>query len=285
MSTTNTLIRYPGGKSRLTNYISKLISLNEIGDGYYVEPYAGGAGLAINLLLKGFVRYVHLNDIDLSIFSVWHSVINEPEKLCKFINDVNVSLDEWNKQKEVFLNKEDHDLLTLGKAALFLNRTNRSGILNGGVIGGFGQNGNYKIDARFNKETLIKKIEKIAFYKSRIKIFNQDASHFLNDHVAFLPEKTLINLDPPYYKKGKKLYQNFYNHSDHEEISKIISSLQQFWIVTYDNVPQIRSLYSDYSILEFGLSYSAQKKYRGKEIIIIDPRLRAPPQKLLKAVC
>lgn len=282
MASTLTPFRYPGGKTKLSPFVSELFVENDLMDGHYVEPYAGGAGLAISLLLNGYARYLYLNDLDKSIYAVWHSILFETEKLCKYIHDVDVVMDEWLKQKEIQKNKSTADLLSLGISTLFLNRTNRSGVLIGGVIGGNLQQGNYKIDARFYKSVLIEKIEKIAFYRSRIQISNLDAKLMLKEVVPKLPQKSLINLDPPYYVKGQALYINSYSHSDHKEISEIVPKLKQYWIVTYDNVDPIRDLYSQYTPLEFNLCYSVNKCYRGKELLIADPRLKLPSIDLLK---
>lgn len=279
-----TPFRYPGGKTKLSPYVSKLYELNNLMDGHYVEPYAGGAGLALSLLLNGYARYLHLNDLDRSIYAVWHSILNETEKFCEFIREVSVDLDEWGKQKEVQKNKNDVDLLTLGKSTLFLNRTNRSGVLNGGVIGGYSQNGKYTIEVRFNRGTLVDQIRRIAFFKRRIQLNNIDAKDFLLDTVVDLPPKTLVNLDPPYYIKGKALYKNSYTHEDHKEISELVPNLKQYWIVTYDNVEPIKELYSQYTPLEYKLNYSVNKKHKGKEILVADPRLKLPAKEILEKV-
>lgn len=284
MPTTHTPLRYPGGKTRLTPYVTEIFTENSLVDGHYIEPYAGGAGLAISLLVNGYARYLHLNDISPSIYAIWHSILNETESVCKYINDVDINMDEWKKQKQIQNENDSSDILSLGLSTLFLNRTNRSGILSAGVIGGNNQTGNYKIDARFNKKALIKKIKLIAFYKSRIKVYNKDAVQFIKETVSKLPQKSLVNLDPPYYIKGQALYPNFYTPKDHKIISEIIRSLEQYWIITYDNVEPIRELYSRFTFLEYKLSYSVQNKYRGKEILIADPRLQLPSNKLLMAV-
>lgn len=284
MPATHTPLRYPGGKTRLVSYVSDLLFKNNLVDGHYIEPYAGGAGLAISLLIKGHSRYLHLNDIDRSIYAFWYCVLNETDALCHFIETVDITMDEWHKQKEIQAQKKTVDLLTLGKSTLFLNRTNRSGILAGGVIGGKNQTGNYKIDARFTRKTLIEKIKLIAFYKSRIQIHNQDAMEFLTELATKIPEQSIINLDPPYYVKGQELYQNSYEHEDHKKISDIILNLKPYWIMTYDNVDPIKELYSQFPIIEFSLSYSAQNKYKGKEILIADPRLQLPEEEMLQAV-
>lgn len=283
MPITHTPLRYPGGKTRLFPYVSELCRFNNIIDGHYVEPYAGGAGLAISLLVNAEVRYLHLNDLDYSIYALWHSILHNSEALCNYIESVDITMDEWKKQKEIQKNKHKHDEITLGISTLFLNRTNRSGILKGGVIGGNKQSGNYKIDARFNKKDLIRKIKLIAFYKSKINLHNLDAVDFLKEEVSNLPLNTLVNLDPPYYVKGQALYQNYYEHSDHVNISKIMKDLKQYWIITYDNVAPIKELYESYSPIEYSLSYSVQKTYKGKEVLIADPRLLLPNVKILDA--
>ena len=281
MPRTHTPLRYPGGKTKLFPYVSAIFKKNNIVNGHYVEPYAGGAGLAISLLVNGNVRYLHLNDLDYSIYSFWHSVLYDTDKICKYIEKVDIGINEWEKQKEIQLNKNKHSTLEVGISTLFLNRTNRSGIIKGGMIGGKKQEGNYKIDARFNKVDIIRKIKLIAFYKSKISLHNLDAINFLEGHVASLPSNTLLNLDPPYYVKGQGLYQNYYDHSDHENISDIISKVKQNWIITYDNVDEIKKLYQNYNIIEYKLNYSVQKVYKGKEVLIADPRLKLPDLNIL----
>jgi DNA adenine methylase len=283
MPITNTPIRYPGGKTKLFPYVSDIFKSNNIIDGHYAEPYAGGAGLAISLLVNGVARYLHLNDLDYSIYSFWHTVLYDTDGICKYIENVNINMKEWKKQREIQLNKHDYGTFELGLSTLFLNRTNRSGIIKGGVIGGKNQTGKYKIDARFNKNDLIRKIRLIAFYKSKIQLHNCDAIEFINKQLPELPSNTLINLDPPYYVKGQGLYQNYYDHSDHENISNIVENIKQYWIITYDNVEKIKEMYKKYNPIEFKLNYSVQKVYKGKEVLIADPKLILPDLNILLA--
>lgn len=284
MPVTPSPLRYPGGKTKLTPYLKEIISKNNLFDGHYIEPYAGGGGLAISLLLSGYVRFIHLNDLDRSIYAFWHCVLNETNKLCQFIKDVEITISEWEKQKQVQLNKKKASLLSLGISTLFLNRTNHSGIIDGGIIGGKLQTGKYKMDVRFNRDALINKIRAIEFYKSRISIYNNDAICFLEQQLPDLPTDAIVNLDPPYYIKGQKLYQNFYEHSDHYKISQAITKIKQYWVVTYDNVEPIRKLYSNFKIIDFTLSYTAQRRYDGKEVLIIDPKLELPRNNVLSAI-
>lgn len=270
-------LRYPGGKGRLANYIGLLFSVNQLIDGQYVEPYAGGAGIAFYLLFNEYIQDIHLNDIDESIYAFWHSVIFETEELCQRIRDKPVSIAEWRKQKHIRENSKDFDLLDLGFSTFFLNRTNRSGIITGGVIGGIEQIGKWKIDARYNKENLIERIKRIARYKSRIHLYNENAYDFLKDVSPALTNRVLIYLDPPYYNKGQELYENHYQHEDHVLIAQLVAeNIDKNWIITYDNLPVIQELYSKFRHLTYNISYSASKRYKGSEIMIFCDNLTLP---------
>ena len=273
----NSPLRYPGGKGKLTNFIKLTFEENQLLDGHYVEPYAGGAGVAISLLLHEYASCIHLNDLNRSVYSFWHSVLRRPEELMRRIKDVRVSMTEWRRQKAVQQNPDDHDLLDLGFSTFFLNRTNRSGIILAGVIGGKKQNGQWKLSARFNKKDLCKRIEKIAFVSSRIRLYNLDAKDMITGVIPSLPDKTLVYLDPPYYIKGQDLYENHYGHSDHINIAHLVQKdIRQPWIVSYDNTAEIGEMYDDCQTLEYGINYSAHCRYKGKEVMFFRDSLVVP---------
>ena len=227
-------LRYPGGKKKLASFIAEAIIVNGIQGGTYIEPFAGGAGIALQMLFMEHVNNIIINDIDRSIYSFWYSVLNETDHLCRMIRDTPITVEEWVKQKAVQKQKYEAAFLSLGFSTFFLNRTNRSGIINGGIIGGKGQTGKWKMDVRFNKDDLIKRIQKIALYESRIRLCNEDAIDFINTIRLSLNERTLIYFDPPYYNQGAALYANHYTHVDHEELSRFIQGLEYKWILTYD---------------------------------------------------
>lgn len=269
-------LRYPGGKTKLADYVKAVLRENKLLDGTYAEPYAGGASIALELVIQEFVQLIHINDIDRSIWAFWHSVLNDTDALCALIQNTPVNLETWIGMREIQKNKEREATLNLGFSTFFLNRTNRSGIISAGVIGGKNQNGNYKIDARYSKDELIKRIQLIAAHRSRISLHQCDAKSFLTDVVAKLPEKTLLYLDPPYYVKGGDLYTHHYVHDDHRKIAECVKDITQQWMVSYDNAPAIIDLYSEYTCLTYSLSYSAQKRYRGTEVLFLGPKLKSP---------
>lgn len=280
-----TPLRYPGGKQRLTPFIEELILENDIENGNYVEPYAGGAGVAIQLLLNRKVSNIHLNDSDFGIYSFWHSVINRPEELCKMILSASLTIDEWRKRKEIVKKCDKRKILELGFSIFYLNRCNRSGVLSAGVIGGLDQTGNYKMDARFSRNDLIRRIEAIARYKDNIFLTNCDAEYYIKNYIPNLPKNTLVYLDPPYYEKGSDLYLNSYKKVDHERISKVIQSeIKHKWILSYDGVPDIVNLYKKRRHFLYDLQYSVAKVYKGKEIFVFADKIKLPNHCSLKHI-
>ncbi len=252
-----TPLRYPGGKAGLGQWVAHLMRTNNISGGHYVEAYAGGSGVALYLLLNGYVKRITINDIDPLIYNFWHTVLNRTDELIDLIQKTPVNIDVWYKQREIANNCDNFSEIELGFAAFFLNRTNRSGILKGGVIGGLDQSGKYKIDARFNKSDLIARIEKIAKLRNGIELLQLDALDLIKRHTEQKNDRSLIYLDPPYYNKGSQLYRNFYTPDDHVHISEAIKQVTTPWLVTYDNCAEIRKLYLREQSLEFSLIYSS----------------------------
>ncbi len=274
-------LRYPGGKAKVSDFVQCLIKENALLDGTYVEPYVGGGSVALSLLFNEYVKDIYINDKDKSIYALWHSILYESEALCKLIKDTPVTVTNWFKLRDYQKDKNNIDLLNLGFSTFFLNRTNRSGILKAGVIGGYNQKGNYKIDVRFNKEDLIKRIRRIADYSDRIHLANEDAVTLVERLKTILPTNTLFYLDPPYYVKGKGLYMNYYNDQDHQDIAKAINKIEnQKWIISYDNVPFITKLYSKHKQKTFELNYSASNSGKGEEIMIFCDSIFIPKHNL-----
>jgi len=220
----------------------------------------------LRLLFEEYVDRIYINDFDRSIYAFWASVLAQPDEFCSWINDVEVSMDSWYKYKEIQKDAQSVDLFELAKSTFFLNRTNVSGVIKGGVIGGYEQKGNYKIDVRFNKKDLIARIQKIAQFKSRISVSNLDGLAFVRkmDHKL---EKVFIYLDPPYYQKGADLYMNFYLKADHEKLSRHVHKMKKKWMVSYDNHDFILNLYAEKKKILYKLSQSASNRV-GDEVLI-----------------
>lgn len=277
MAKASSPLRYPGGKSCLFDLVSGLIKNNKLQRSHYAEPFAGGCGLALSLLYAGHVSDIHINDVDPAIWAFWHTVLNDTDRLAYKIAKTPITVEEWRCQKAIFNSGNIDDPLSLGFSAFFLNRTNRSGIIKGaGVIGGVQQNGNYKIDCRFNREGLIARVRRIAKYRNRIHLYRRDALDFIEQAKQSLPKEAFFCVDPPYFNKGSSLYTSFYNPEDHAVLADAIISLDRPWIITYDNTPEITGLYKSRRQFEFDINYSVETKRKGTEVLIVSKGLRVP---------
>lgn len=270
-----TPLRYPGGKTKLYPYVRDIIQLNHLLGCTYIEPFAGGAGLALKLLLNNIVSRIVLNDIDYAIYSFWISVLEETKQFCDLIEKVPLNVVEWQKQKNIYMNQEEYSRFEVGFSTFYLNRTNVSGVLRGGIIGGLSQEGSYKIDARFNRSDLVSRIKAIAEKKEFIDIYNWNAEEFI---VNIIPtyENSFINYDPPYVKKGPSLYTNSFTKNDHINLSKMIVACQENWIITYDKCDFIQNLYSDFRQEIILLNYSTGKTKKGNEVVIFSNNIESP---------
>ena len=275
-----TPLRYPGGKARFASLITDVIRSNNLDGGQYLEPFAGGAGVALALLIDGVVEQVHVNDADPAVAVFWRTVKRQANKLIDMVADEPISMEAWYHWRNVMLGNVRATELERGFATLFMNRTNRSGILKGGVIGGKEQLGNYKIDERFMRDELCNRLDRIRSHARALHVYEEDAHQLLLRCHQFLPTRSLVYLDPPYYVKGAGLYRNFYKHEDHAKIARLLGS-QRFrrpWVVSYDNAAEIREMYGYASSFTYDLNYTAQRRYMGAEVMFFSDRLTPPMQ-------
>ena len=265
-------LRYPGGKACLSNYLSSLVKINDISSCTYVEPYAGGSGAALTMLFLEKVDNIIINDFDKAIYSFWKSILTNTDAFVEKVNSVNLSMKEWYRQREIYRNKRSKQF-DLGFAAFYLNRTNRSGIIEGGPIGGLDQTGEWLIDARFNRKELIERIENIASYKGRIRVMNEDGIELLKK--VHKNKNHFIYLDPPYFVKGSCLYLNHYQQDNHEKLAKFLNAHNNcYWVLTYDNVKQIKKLYPDRRLYNFNLNYHVNSPKLGKELLVLSDKVK-----------
>lgn len=272
MSQFESPLRYPGGKASLFPFLSNLLSNNKLIGVDYAEPYAGGAGLALKLLFNEFVSNIRINDLDYSIYSFWKALLESNGRFCDWIEDVKVSVDNWQYYKGIQKSSTGFSSFEIAQSTFYLNRTNISGVIKGGPIGGIKQKGKYKIDARFNKSDLISRIERISKFSSRISITNLDGLSFIN-HVNSKQSNTFIYIDPPYVQKGAGLYMNYFQKKDHIKLSKKINQITQPWLVSYDNHDLILNLYEKRQKLVYQISQSTSNRI-GNEILIFPDKLQ-----------
>ena len=275
-------LRYPGGKGKLEPFMELLIRQTGHLGGTYVEPFAGGAGIALELLEKGIVSDIVINDLDKGIYSFWRAILSETDRFINDIRNVELTIDEWNRQREIIDDCSRYSY-ELGFATFYLNRTNRSGIIKGGVIGGTEQNGNWRMDARFNREALIERIIKIAKRKNHIHLYNKDVNSFIQNYLPRYQHNAFVYFDPPYFGKGKQLYLNFFSYDDHVRIERMIDNhVNCDWVITYDDVQEIADIYQNHILKRFDLNYSAAVKRKASEIIIFKRKSMIPTDSQLQ---
>lgn len=234
----------------------------------------GGASLALSLLFKNQVSAIYLNDLDPAIHAFWYSVLNHNDKFLARLAEVAITPAEWINQKNIYSQGISSGKFALGFATFYLNRTNHSGLLNGGMIGGRNQNGEWKIDARFNRIELHRRIERIGQFSDRIRLFNMDAIDF--SQARYFPKNSVFYFDPPYYYAGNRLYLNSYKPSDHKAVSLRIQRLKYPWVLSYDDVSEIRSMYKTVKSRRLQLLHSARDARSGKEVLFFAPGLKVP---------
>ena len=264
-------LRYPGGKACIFPFMSKLFYENKLVGSSYAEPYAGGAGLALKLLYNEYVSEIFINDLDESIYSLWKALTEDNLIFCDWLEDVEISVDNWFFYKSILKTPELHSEIEIAKSTFFLNRTNISGVIKGGIIGGQEQKGKYKIDARFNKPDLLKRIQRIESFKKRINVSNLDGINFIKK-INRLDDNVFIYIDPPYVQKGADLYMNYYSQKDHKNLANNVDLIENKWLVSYDNHEFILSLYNKHRKVLYRLSQAASNRI-GDEILIFSDKI------------
>lgn len=277
-------LRYPGGKGKLASFMEYMIDQLGHRGGTYIEPFAGGAGIAMELLLRNVVSRIVINDYDKAVWSFWRVILTETDRFVEEIRTVPLTMDEWQKQHEILVTQNDKYSFELGFAAFYLNRTNRSGIIKGGVIGGQEQAKDWKMDVRFRREELVTRIQRIAARKKDIKLYNKDVNSFIKNYLPLYEENALIYFDPPYFRKGQQLYMNFFNYKDHVRIEQEIREhVNCDWIITYDYEPQIEEIYHNYNLRLYDLNYSVSTKRKANELMIFKDGIIIPSDEELNS--
>jgi DNA adenine methylase len=265
-------LRYPGGKARLAGLLATTMEKNNLRGSPYYEPYVGGAGAALALLASGAAETIHLNDKDRRIFSFWRAVLDETGRFADRIFSSPLNIAEWKRQRAICAHPRGHSTFDIGFAAFYMNRCNRSGILDGaGPIGGYDQTGVWKLDVRFNRSTLAERVVRLGLLRRSIYVSNQDGIEFLTRKLPKGGQRSnlFVYLDPPYVNNGHRLYLNSYVASDHAKLARYLKSQKRLpWLMSYDDSTFVRELYATCKVTTLPLRYSLQEKRSSHELIL-----------------
>lgn len=267
-------LRYPGGKGLLLRFVREIVLRNPPPGATYVEPFAGGAAIALGLLLSGDVEHAIIGDADPAIAAFWKAALQHPDELADLIDDCQVTIGTWYEQAHALHHTDPSDTITLGFAAFFLNRTNRSGILRARPIGGLNQDGPYKIDCRFNKPNLLQRLRNIARLADRITVHGSDGVALLKRLAPRYSHEAFVYADPPYLTKSTDLYIDTMTYAKHQQLADALTANFRRWIISYDCDPRVTGdLYPTSEILQFGLRHSAGRAHRGTELMAFSPHI------------
>lgn len=255
-------LRYPGGKKRLAGYIAETLKLNRFRPKLFVEPFAGGASVALQLLKDDLVDTIALCDRDPMVASFWLTVFTDHEWLVNQLSKIELTLENWLR----FKNGHFRSTRTLALACIFLNRTSFSGILSptAGPIGGFSQTSEYKLDCRFNVDGIIRRITQAAELADRVTFVKEDGWQQAVKSVKlrrYGAGEVLYYFDPPFYEKADRLYRYYFDDGDHQALHDALPDLGQHWILSYDAAETIINMYTNNGIgpKQVELLYSATK--------------------------
>lgn len=274
-------LRYPGGKARLAPYLARVMAAQSTNAETYCEPYAGGAGAGLRLLSDGYVSKLIINDLNPGIAAFWRSAFFNTDVLVKMVNDCAVTVENWKLQRSVYLAQGEYDDLSLGFATFFLNRTNRSGILNARPIGGLEQTGNWLIDARFNKADLTLRLEALGALARQVDVRQERAIELIRS-LNRRKKPVLLYVDPPYVVAGDGLYMTDHSWAEHHRLAQVLTKSPHPWILTYDADERTRELYRDFRCLRFGISHTAQVQKVGREFMFFSRGLRVPDRHVMR---
>lgn len=243
-------LRYPGGKSKVIDQI--LTYCNQKNFEKWVEPYAGGASVGLALLLAGYVKELYLNDIDKGVYALFKVICSDPEPLLYEIKHFRPSREAYEQaQKRMFTDYEGLDLQKIAITMLIVNRLSFSGICRANCMS--------NPAARWNPETLIRRINQIHSCAEHIHVSCCDAPQYIEE--MYWERETTIFIDPPYFKKGKQLYKHYYNRVDHDNLAFLLNELYKGMpgadiIVTYDYAEYIQNIYTWPQEFLVGRNYS-----------------------------
>lgn len=274
-------LRYPGGKRRLVPYLAAALAENNLRPDLFVEPYAGGASVSLELLHLDFVERAVISDLDPMVNAFWETVVTDIDWLCEQVESVPLSLSEWERMKKTRFRCRR----SLALACLYLNRTSFNGALHNsaGPIGGKAQTSEYDIGCRFPRARLVSRLRACADLADRIDVVPaQDAMFTVREareRARREESSVFFYLDPPFWAKSSSLYRRSFTELAHERLADQLHWLQDHFLLSYDPAPEIVDLYTGHTagtVAEIELLYSGSSRSAGTEMVISNlPKLPA----------
>lgn len=279
-------LRYPGGKRKLVDHIATKIVDAVERPLLFIEPFAGGAAVSLNMLVQDWADHVVLADLDPLVGNFWRVVFGPQrqfDELRRWTETSAVTLKDWYEVKAMLCATP----VEYAFKCLYLNRTSFSGVLNqrAGPIGGHAQASEYTVDCRFNKDRIFSGLDRLRDHRKRVvyagvKDYRQIAKLKRVRDLMVRDQSVVWYLDPPFFRKAEYLYNKWFDHSKHLALKNWIENdLVGHWLLSYDNVPEALQVWGDHpgtEKVELGYSSSCKprhddaprKRQRSTEIVV-----------------
>ena len=259
-----TFIKYPGGKSRMVKPILERLPESNT----FVDAFVGGGSVSIAYAKKYPNSIIYMNDLDKFTYSMWKVVVSgsdkDVENLSVFISQV-PTIELFKKNRELM---SSEDTVIRAYLGIFFHKCTFSGMFDGNPIGGFKQESKWKVGCHYNSENIIRKMLAVRkLLRGRTIVTN-------NDFRDLKIDADLYYFDPPYVVVGEKLYSVGFDEKDHIDLSNIIKQIGGGWVLSYNDHPLVRDIYSDCKIesLDHTMtmsSFCGEKKCRVKTELLI----------------
>jgi DNA adenine methylase len=256
-------------------YVAAALAANELKPNLFVEPFAGGASVALELATSGAVEQIGIADLDPYVAAFWKTVFYDCDWLCEQVEKIEITLETWKRMKSAHYTAERSQAL----ACLFLNRTSFNGTLHrrAGPIGGKNGASKYGLDCRFPRKRLVQRLRaceqlakegRVAFVRCASAL---DTIGYARTLARADEQKSLFfYLDPPFWAKSLTLYRYGFDDEAHRELAKGLRWVHEPYLLSYDAAPEVRDLYRHHQVQTetVELLYTATQQTAGFELVI-----------------
>jgi DNA adenine methylase len=244
-------LAYIGGKNRLAKRVIEIFPKHTT----YVEAFAGGAQVFFR---KEPSKVEVLNDLDGEIVNFYRICQQHYDELVRYFHFVVVSREWFDLLKAT----DPATLTDIQRAARYMYLLKnafaslvRNPIYQRRVIQPPG----------FNLERLPELIENAHKRLERVQI---ECASYEEILTRFDRPTTLFYLDPPYW--GRKLYRYNFDKADFEKFAERLGKVRGKFVLSLNDVPEVRALFHRFYIKEVELHYTSQKHAgrRYREVLI-----------------
>ncbi len=242
-------LSYRGGKSLLANKIVKKIPEHTC----YCEVFAGAAWL---LFSKEESKVEIINDINKDLTTLYRVIKNHLEEFIRYLKWILVARDEFSRFKA-----ENPDTLTDIQRAVRFYYLLRAGY--GAKVVGQTFNIGPTRPSSFNLLRIEEELSEAHLRLSRVYIENM---HYQKLIERFDRPETFFYIDPPYYGNENDYGEGIFGREDFARLRDVLAGIQGRFIMSINDVPEIRKLFKDYSIDEVTTSYKMPGAHKQKKV-------------------